>query len=250
MTNHVARLWVQKPKPAAKLRLLCISYAGSGASTFRDWNFGDDIEVAAVQLPGREWRRNEPLATSMAALVDDLFEDIVDWISGPQKTAFFGYSMGAVLSYSLINRLQQTGHKLPDALFAAASLAPQVMGKKTPIYTLSDEDFMVEIGRLGGMPDAIMNEPALLQLAIPVLRADFQALYTYNEPQFATLDCPIMVYGGSEDPHAPRNSLANWRSLTSANFNIRLFSGSHFFINSSKTQLLKTLEVDLNTLLT
>jgi medium-chain acyl-[acyl-carrier-protein] hydrolase len=46
---------IRARRPAARLRLFCFPYAGSGAAIYRDWpaGFPPSIEVCAVELPGR-----------------------------------------------------------------------------------------------------------------------------------------------------------------------------------------------------
>ena len=238
-------IWSPQPNPAARLRLLCFPYAGSGASVFRSWDLGADIEVSAIQLPGREWRRDELPITRMDALVDDLLPVVSEWLDDPRPVLFFGYSMGAALSYALTTKLQQAGARLPGALFVAACRAPQLLAQNTSVGHLNDKDFTDVIRRFGGMPDTILAEPELLQLALPVLRADFEVLGTYQWQHHVPLNCPLTVYGGSEDPHATRTELAQWRGLTTSDFQLRIFSGGHFFINDARAQLLKTLAADI-----
>ena len=64
VTPHFAAYaWVTRsvPNPNAKLRLFCFPYAGGGASIYRGWpdELPHEIEVCAVQLPGRETRMHE-----------------------------------------------------------------------------------------------------------------------------------------------------------------------------------------------
>ena len=44
-----------------------------------------------------------------------------------------------------------------------------------------------------------------------------------------------------------RAEVAQWGRCTSGRFQLRLFSGGHFFINDARGQLLKTLAADLAT---
>lgn len=240
-------LWCTQARPQARLRLLCFAYAGGGANVFRGWeqSLGEDVEVTAVQLPGREWRRGEPLLTSMDALLDHLLPPVAAWLQDPRPVVFFGYSMGAALAYALAARLHAEGHVLPAALIVAACRAPQLLRTANPIYTLGDAEFADAIRHFGGLPDSVLAEPALMQLALPVLRADFQVLGTYQWQARPPLPCPLTVYGGSEDPHAKRDELAQWRVHAQASFQLRLFSGGHFFINETRAQLLRTLQADL-----
>ena len=56
--------WVYRmsPKPAPDLRLICFPYAGGSAHLFKGWEvyLPAEVEVCAVQLPGRAQRIAEP----------------------------------------------------------------------------------------------------------------------------------------------------------------------------------------------
>ena len=66
-----------------------------------------DVELCAVQLPGRETRFKEPAATSMSGLVDQVVEGIGPLLDQP--FALFGHSFGALVSFELCNQLQSLG---------------------------------------------------------------------------------------------------------------------------------------------
>ena len=247
MTTHTGALWIPRPRPQAACRLYCFPYAGGGANVFRGWeqSLGPRIELAAVQLPGREWRRSEPALTRLEALAEHLADALAPRLEEQENFAFFGYSMGAALAFALVRRLRQLGLPLPQELVVAACRAPQLLRRAPPIYSLGDYEFLAAIKRFGGIPQAVLDEPDLLKLVLPVLRADFEVLGTFTYDEQAPLPLPITVYGGSHDPHASRAELAEWRAHTSAQFKLRLFSGSHFFINEVRDQLLQTLNSDM-----
>ena len=59
------------PRPQATVRLFCFPSAGSGAAMYRPWLelLPPQVELCAVQLPGRENRLREKPFASLAALV-------------------------------------------------------------------------------------------------------------------------------------------------------------------------------------
>jgi len=69
------RSWLVRlrAQPNATARLVCVPYAGGGASAYQAWS-GDlpDVEVWAAELPGRERRFAEPAATSIDEVVEPL----------------------------------------------------------------------------------------------------------------------------------------------------------------------------------
>jgi medium-chain acyl-[acyl-carrier-protein] hydrolase len=242
-------LWIPHVRKHARMRLYCFAYAGGGANVFRDWGpaLGETIEVCAVQLPGREWRRSELPLSRMSALTDCVIGSLRPEVSRGRPFAFFGYSLGAALAFDLTRRMREEALRLPDKLVLAACRAPQFLPRGPAIYQLDDAAFLAAVRRFGGLPHRILQEPDLLALALPILRADFEALGTYRYEHQAPLTMPVVAYAGSQDPHAIRSEMAAWRNQTTGDFNLRVFPGGHFFINEVREQLLATLTADLAT---
>src|SRR4051812_1322263 len=96
-------------RPEARLRLICFPYAGVGASIYRRWPAAlpADIEVWAVQNPGRENRIREKPSTSIDELVDAIRGELGSLLERP--FALFGHSMGAVLATELARKLHVAG---------------------------------------------------------------------------------------------------------------------------------------------
>jgi surfactin synthase thioesterase subunit len=56
------------------LRLFCFPYAGAGASIFNSWpnQLQPDVDLCAVQAPGRETRCAEELIAELPPMIDRL----------------------------------------------------------------------------------------------------------------------------------------------------------------------------------
>lgn len=240
-------VWRPSPRPQARVRLITLPHAGGGANLYRGWerSIGDDVDLMALQLPGREWRRTEPAFKRLDPLVDNLITELQPELADGKPYALFGYSMGAAIAFVLTRRLRALGLPLPAALIVAACRAPQVLASLPPIYALPETEFTEAVQRFGGLPQMVLDEPELMQLVLPILRADFELLGTYIYREEAPLPMPIVVYGGTHDPHGGRAQLAAWRMQTTATFQLRLFSGGHFFVNEVRDQVLTTLARDL-----
>ena len=80
------------------------------------------------------------------------------------------------------------------------------------------------------MPAQVLDDPALLRLILPALRADAALYRNYVYAEEPPLDCPIRAYGGTEDPNVRREHLDAWartdhRNVPSAHVSRRpLFS--------------------------
>jgi medium-chain acyl-[acyl-carrier-protein] hydrolase len=239
--------WVLGGRPLRRARrLFCIPYAGGAASAYRGWAEGlpDDVDVCAVQLPGRGARFREAPFRNMADLVPALAEGLLPLLDLP--FALFGHSMGAVVAFELARELRRRGGRPPALLALSGHQAPPRPDPKPPISHLPDEEFLAEVQtRYDGIPPEVLAEEELLQLLLPVLRADVQLLESYTYVQEAPLDCPISCFGGEDDPHVSLADLEAWGDETRGPLRVRTFPGGHFFVESARDEVLRALRRDL-----
>ncbi len=240
-------MWIQyrEPKPRARLRLFCFPYAGGGASLFRSFGqrLPEEIEVWPVQLPGREGRLREPAYARMEPSINALLEALEPHLKPPY--AFFGHSMGALIAFELARALRLRKQEEPVHLFVSGHRAPHLPAQGTTTYQLSDEQFIERLHSLKGTPDEVIAHPELMNLLLPLLRADFELCETYQWQPAALLTCALSAYGGLLDKEAPRGSVLAWREHTSAAFHARFFPGEHFYIQQEQQALLFALAQDL-----
>ncbi|NEN98357.1 MAG: acyltransferase domain-containing protein [Moorea sp. SIO3I7] len=243
-----ANLWVTcaKPNPQAKLRLFCFPYAGAGASIFRSWLelLPPEIEVCSIQLPGRENRLEEEPFTRLSPLIQALTPVLHPYLDIP--FAFFGHSLGALISFELARELRKQNLPSPVHVFVSASPAPQLPDLNLPIHRLPDDEFIQSLGRLNGTPQETLENPELMELFLPVLRADFAILETYFYSSADPLDCPITVFGGKSDPKVSDSELEAWRKQTQKDFTLQMFPGDHFFLKSHDQLLLDAIASQLS----
>jgi medium-chain acyl-[acyl-carrier-protein] hydrolase len=153
-------------------------------------------------------------------------------------TAFFGHSMGALVSFELARYLFSQGHSVPRRLFVSACRAPQLPDLEPPICTLPTGAFIAELQRLHGTPTELLQNRECMELLLPALRADFAVCETYTYLSQPPLPIPINAYGGLEDKVIGLEQLEAWRAQTSAYFRLRLLHGDHFFLDSRRAELL------------
>lgn len=243
--------WFSVPKPVTKptLRLFCFSYAGGNASTYRDWHkqLPEDIEVCSIQLPGRGTRFKEAAYTDLDALLTDLAKQIEPLTDIPY--ALFGHSMGAQVAFELVRKFQEKNVHLPSCLIVSGRRAPQLKKQVKPIYTLPENEFREEIRRLNGTPTEALNNPELMDIVSPILRADFQLIETWEYQPSEPLDVPLLALGGIKDSQVSLDDLEDWKNVTNGPFCLELFSGDHFFINQATESLLNTVRQTIESVL-
>lgn len=215
--------------PEATLRLFCFPYAGGSATIFRKWsdNLPENIEICAIQLPGRGSRMREKPHTQINDLINDLHSAIASTLA-EKPFVFLGHSMGALLAFELCHLLE----KQPEHLIVSGHRAPQEPATYTPIYKLSDQEFLEELKDLGGMQKQILDNKELMDMLIPILRADFSVCDTYQYRNRTRLDCNITAMGGIQDSRTTKENLALWKKQTTNLFSLSMLPGEHFFIHS------------------
>lgn len=248
MTTTFPNPWVTtpKPNPHARLRLFCFPYAGSGALTFRSWAFSGispSVEVCPIELPGRGLRMKEEPFTRMLPLVQAIAPALLPYLDAP--FAFFGHSMGGLISFELARLLRRNYGYSPSHLFISGRRAPQVPDPDPPIHALPHSEFLGELRRLNGTPEAVLQNEELMQLLLPTLRADFAVLETYVYTPEPPLDCPITTFGGLQDQEVCCEVLEAWREQTHAAFSLQMFPGDHFFLHASQSRMLQSLNQTL-----
>ena len=238
--RNTSWLILGKPRRKTRLRLFCFPYAGGGASIFRQWpdEMSEGVEVCPVQLPGRENRIAEPPFTRLSLLVDAMVKNLDSYFDLP--FAFFGHSIGAKIAFELVRELRRKKGVQPVHLFVSGSRPPHIPEPR-PLHMLPEHEFVKEFRRFSGTPEAVMQSRDLMEMYLPILRADFSIDETYVYYEDNPLDCPIFAFGGSEDKETNREELDAWRQHTTGSFTLQIFQGDHFFIKSSQSLLLDSI---------
>lgn len=244
-----AHPWLIRPRAGnlgeSRIRLFCLPYAGVGASVFHPWAQGlpPDIDLCAVQLPGRENRLRERPFTRLLEAVEALAVVLRPSLDVP--FALFGHSMGALIAFELARQLQKRYGQSPAILFVSGRQAPQVQETTPPFFDWPEAEFVAEVRRrYQGLSESVMNNPELRRIFIPILRADFELLSTYVYSGSKPLACPITALGGYQD-NLSREDLTAWKELTAGVFRLYMFAGNHFFLQTARPRLLQVLTEEL-----
>ncbi|ONH23414.1 thioesterase II family protein [Pseudofrankia asymbiotica] len=223
-------LRVFAPANAGSPLLVCFPHAGGSAGVYRPLALAlaPDVEVVAVQYPGRQDRRDEPPAGDLRALADGVADAL-----GAQARPFalFGHSMGAIVGYETAVRIAANSLPRPVRLFVSGRAAPEPDGRQT--VPADDMALLREIRRLGGTVGAVLDDPELRELALPALRADYAALGRYSPLPAPRLTMPITVLRGHDDPLVTAPEAEAWRTRTVAGSDTRVFPGGHFYLNDN-----------------
>ncbi|MER5844538.1 alpha/beta fold hydrolase [Streptomyces prasinus] len=212
-----------------RTRLICFPHAGGAAGGYAGLarRLAPHLDVYAVQYPGRHDRRHETPESRLTALAERVAQRLLESTPGPY--AFFGHSMGALVAYETARVLQKHGAPAPLRLILSGRGAPTQ--RPDPNDRLDDDAAILAAARrLGGTDAAVLDDPELVELALPVLRADYAALAAYRWTAEPVLSTPLSVFVGADDPLVPQEAARSWADRTRQEAETLLFPGGHFYL--------------------
>ncbi|MFJ8166244.1 thioesterase II family protein [Streptomyces sp. NPDC096136] len=245
---HALReLWLRQYHPASDgaPTLVCFPYAGGAASYFHPLSeaLSPGVRVLSLQYPGRQDRRAEPVHTDLHGLADEIARVLSGAVDG--AVVFFGHSMGSTLAYETARRLADG----PDGervlgLVLSGRRAPSTVRHET-VHLRDDAGILEEVVRLDRGSAALLADPDIAGMVLPVLRGDYTAVETYAPREGARLHCPVSVLTGDADPQVTAEEAGAWAGATDGPFRLRTFPGGHFYLNAQREAVNAALAEDL-----
>lgn len=234
----------EQPGDGGAVRLVCFPHAGGAASAFVALSrvLAPAVDVVAVQYPGRQDRRLVEPVADIGLLADALAEEVREHVAPPY--AFFGHSMGAVLAYETASRLAERGVTGPVRLFLSGRGAP---GGAPGLHDRfrTDADVLAAVRRLGGTASAVFDNPEILEMVMPTLRADYRAIGSYTWTPRPSLSVPFTVLVGDSDPVVEVAEASAWDGFTTGGTDLNVFPGGHFYLDAQVREVAATIAAAL-----
>jgi surfactin synthase thioesterase subunit len=184
-----------------------------------------DFETIPLEIPGRGKRNREDLLKDFDLAAWDLYGQIVEKLESGDFL-IYGHSMGAYLTLRVCGLLEK--EKLfPACLVVSGNPGPGI-GMEKRRYLLEKAEFIEELMKLGGVSPEVIENEELLDLLLPILRADFEVSERNNLKLEAPVRAPVFAIMGNEEEYV--DEIGNWKNYTLSGFNKRILKGDHFFI--------------------
>jgi medium-chain acyl-[acyl-carrier-protein] hydrolase len=215
-------------EPDSDVRLICFHFAGGSAQSFLPWRQPSTgvCELLAAELPGRSRRYNESFSISVLDAAEH-FADTYTKLE-PKKCVFYGHSLGALLAYETARILAERGFSGPNKLIVSSRSGPVSFPVSIGLPELSDISLMKYLRDLQGTKQSVLENKMLMEMMLPIIRADLEIIYGYEHCNNPVLGIPVDVIGAIDDHHCPFESLLDWRNVTSKAFNLQMIPGGHF----------------------
>ncbi|WP_069883441.1 thioesterase II family protein [Streptomyces luteocolor] len=227
----------------AGVRLVCFPHAGGAASYFFPVSrqLSGVADVLAVQYPGRQERRKEPLVASVDELADTLAEELLQWADRP--LAFFGHSMGSLVGFEVARRLERKDIRLVS-FFASGRAAPS-LSRDEGVHRRDDAGLLRKVKELGGTSGGLLDDPDVVEMLLPAIRNDYRAVETYKLTPGEPLNCPLVVLTGDADPMVTVEEAKGWQDFSTGEFELHTYTGGHFYLDVHAASVLGTISARL-----
>ncbi|MCC0190250.1 thioesterase II family protein, partial [Pseudomonas aeruginosa] len=220
-------LWLQRSGSAQpRLRLIALPPAGGNAGTFRGWDarLPADVELLAIQYPGRQERQDEPFVTDVEAMlcaIDDALLPLLD-----RPFALVGASLGGMLAYELAARLESLHGLRARQLFVISSRAPGPDLEYPRFHAMGDAELLRTLREYDVLPLEVLDDPELREISLATLRADSRLAADYRYRPREPLAIPITAILGEQDPGVSRVAIDGWRRHASR-YELETLAGGH-----------------------
>jgi surfactin synthase thioesterase subunit len=222
------------PSDESEGRVFCFPYSGVGGSMFNRWpRWIDGYEVCPVQLPARENRIREPHFGTYQQLAEHLTPELLPMLDRP--FVFFGHCAGALPAYEAMRLLDVN---VPHRLVVSAQVAPHDCPHDR-LLDCTDAELVAELAHIAEARGGEAH-PALLQLALRVLRDDLVASRVYTVDRPARIRAGVTVVHWSADPEVTQSELLGWRDYAD-DVRFTVLDGGHYDFLAAPDALLAEL---------
>ncbi|WKX74331.1 thioesterase II family protein [Streptomyces sp. XD-27] len=224
--------------------LLCVPFAGAGASFFHPWRAlaADRWRVVAFELPGRERRMLETPYRNVVEAARSEVDGIAETLGEGARVVLFGHSLGAVLAYELVHLLTKRDVHV-ERLVVSGSPGPWTQRERRAAG-LPDDEFLARVEEFAGFRHEALDHPEMRELILPVLQADCEMHENYLPSTDEPVSVPICSLRGDSDGLVTAEEARQWRSATTSAFSYAELAGDHMYLVDQGREVLDVIEAE------
>ena len=213
--------------------ILTFSYSFGNSNIFYDFSkmFNDDIKMIPLDYPAHGRRMFEEPLFTVKDIVDDMFEQVKEYIYSDKPYCLMGYSMGGIIAYELYQKIAKKGLRLPHRIFIFATTAPDEPQEQRDYENYNLAQIKEELAEMDGTPQEILDNDEYVEMLTPMVKADCIVLRDYkaNEQESLKVECGVTVVRGNEEDKI-ENCKSGWRRFIKKDFEYVETTGKHFFL--------------------
>ncbi|KAK2944030.1 putative Gramicidin S biosynthesis protein GrsT [Blattamonas nauphoetae] len=223
------------------LRLFCFNHAGGSPTVFNTrWAkfLPAEVQVVGIQFPGRMSRVGEPGFKDAKIAMKNLIDEIAFMFEEPEYLPYsaYGHSFGACCALEFCRQIRNRGWNPPITLICSSRLPPQMGVVDPPIFKLPDDELQQQLLLRYDTP--LITDPDTINLTLPPMRDDLEALDGYLPDPYDEVDvplsCPLTVFVGELDKMVPFSKLDRWQEHTTSAFQKSLVKNAPHFMWEDK----------------
>ncbi|NFF81609.1 thioesterase [Clostridium botulinum] len=219
------------------MKLFFIPYAGGSVNSYRVLRkyIDNEIDMVYLELAGRGARIKEAFYKDINEAAEDVFQQIKAELNKGESYAIFGHSMGALITYEAVQKLEMKGIHYPKHIFISARKAPHLKDPNRKVYMLPDDEFIEELSKIGDLNMGFVKEPKLFKNFLPIIRSDYKMIeeYIFQEP-IKKYKCNISIIYALDDSEAPKEEVLEWKKYKGKDLECYEFNGGHFYLFSNR----------------
>ncbi|MFC1546766.1 SDR family NAD(P)-dependent oxidoreductase, partial [bacterium] len=219
--SDLSNNWIMSCKKIKdpKMRIFCFPHLGIGASLYEEWQniIGNDIEVCAIQFPGRELRAGEKPITNLGVLNQELAKNILHLLDRP--FAFYGHCIGSNIAFDFSYYLERVYDIKPKYIFIGGSMPhyqdnplanhfkdhnhdyksivnknfKNILSIDELKINITDND-IINIFKKVGFPNSLVSNELWINTIREFVKADIIIGKTLRYSQIRVIESPIVVF--------------------------------------------------------
>jgi external thioesterase TEII len=221
--------------------LICFPHSGAFSTAFRPLlpYLAGQWGVIAIDPPGHG-TNSAPLLEDIQKMLDLYEEALKPYFATP--FVLFGHSLGGIVVFLLAQRLEKRGIH-PEAVIISAAKPPHLPRKKVAQY--NEQEFLDYVISLGGISPELAQHQELIDMFLPMIRADFQSIEGFVPTDKTQIESPVIVFSADEDHAATHEEVQGWTQWAKQ-VEFHTFAGGHMFLMSDTELAARKIQSILN----